>query len=187
MSLRDISKKLNEIIHTLITKSSGFGALLGMFAGCLIGLMFQNMGEKGFMIFAILAILGAIVGNIAEVWFVMREEERIKTRIEEIEESVKLEMPKEVVERARLKFPEIVTELPKVFASYNPEKKTLTINLKDPEAVIQLLTFGLHVEPEKIIFDFGDERIEMLPEEWREFFVWFLKRNIKKWRENVHG
>ena len=96
--------------------------------------------------------------------------------------SKKLEMPKEVVERARLKFPEIVTELPKAFTSYNSEKKTLTINLKDPEAVIQLLTFGLHVEPEKIIFDFGDERIEMSPEEWKEFLSSVLKRLYREWR-----
>ena len=97
--------------------------------------------------------------------------------------SKKLEIPKEVAERAKLKFPEIVTELPKVFASYNPEKKTLTINLKDPEAVIQLLTFGLHVEPEKIIFDFGDERIEMSPEEWCDLVRSFLRKLSESWRE----
>jgi len=94
-----------------------------------------------------------------------------------------IRIPEEVAENAGLKFPEVVIELPKSFASYNPREGILTVNLRDSEAAVQVLTFGLDVKVEKIVFDFGDERVEMSPEEWKEFLKWFFENNIRRWRK----
>ena len=149
-----------------MTKTTGCGAFVGMLFGALLGIIF---GATGMFI---LGVIGAIVGEFMEAWHIKKKKSRIY-------------MPGEIAEKAKLEFPEIVTELPKGFSSYNPDEETLTVNLKDSEATVQILTFGLNVKVKKIIFDFGDEKIEMDPEEWKEFLRWFFKNNMKKERKQL--